>query len=257
MLELDTCLVSEIGGRQRNEDACGYWQAGAAGCWVLSDGAGGHGSGDIASRLVVGTVLEAFSHAPEVSCARVLALLQAANAAVIQEKTAGATRNDMHATACILLLDRATRCAVFGHVGDSRIYHFRGSELLTRTRDHSLVQQMLDAGYGDDRLLRSHPRRHLLTSAIGAAGAMEISVSSRPVEVQPGDAFLLCSDGWWDFLDDSAMLVLLQRQPAAERWLEAMADVIRHGAPAGHDNYSAICVSTRDDSTVLIDPAPA
>ena len=257
MLDLETSRISDIGGRQRNEDACGGWQSGATGCWVLSDGAGGHGSGDMASRLVVSTVLQTFGHGPEVSGTRALALLQAANAAVMQEKTSGASHNDMHATACILLLDLAARHAIFGHVGDSRIYHFRQSSLLSRTRDHSLVQQMLDAGYGDDRLLRSHPRRNLLTSAIGAAGVIEFSVSSRPVEVLPGDTFLLCSDGWWGLLEESAMLALLQRQPAPACWLEAMAGAIRHGAPAGHDNYSAICVSTRDDRTVLIDSVSA
>ncbi len=255
MLELDTCHISETGGRQRNEDACGYWQSGNAGCWVLSDGAGGHGSGDIASRLVVSAVLQAFGQQTEVSCARAQALLQVANAAVIAEKISGSTRDDMHATAAILLLDRAARRAVFAHVGDSRLYHFRQARILTRTRDHSLVQQMVDAGYGDEQLLRSHPQRHLLTAAIGAAGALRISVLPQPV-VLPGDAFLLCSDGWWECLDGAEMEAALQRRAAGQRWLDDMADTIRRRAPAGHDNYSALCVSC-DDSTVLVGPVGA
>jgi serine/threonine protein phosphatase PrpC len=252
MLELHTCCLSEVGGRQRNEDACGYRQSGTAGCWILSDGAGGHGSGDIASRLVVSTVLQAFDQRPEVSCAQAQAWLQAAHAAVIAEKTSGATRDDMHATATLLLLDRAHRRAVFAHAGDSRLYHFRQTRMLTRTRDHSLVQQMVDAGYGDERLLRCHPQRHLLTSAIGAAGAIEISVSPGTVELLPGDTFLLCSDGWWEHLEDAEMEAALRRA-AGEHWLEDMAAAIRRRAPAGHDNYSALCVSSQDDSTVLID----
>ena len=129
--------------------------------------------------------------------------------------------------------------------------------MLTRTRDHSLVQQMVDAGYGDERLLRSHPKRHLLTSAIGAAGPIEISVSPQLVELLPGDAFLLCSDGWWEYLYETEMEAALQRQAAGKRWLDDMAAVIGRRAPVGHDNYSALCVSSRDDSTVLIDPVAA
>ena len=67
MLDLHTCYVSEQGGRSRNEDACGYWTSEAGCCWVVSDGAGGHGSGDIASRLVVSTVLRRFSAHPVVA----------------------------------------------------------------------------------------------------------------------------------------------------------------------------------------------
>lgn len=252
MLELDSCYMSEAGGRQRNEDACGQWQSATAGCWVLSDGAGGHGSGDIASRLVVGTVLHAFAAWPEVSMARALALLEDANAAVIAEKTSGMTRDDMHATAAILLLDRARHCAVLAHVGDSRIYHFRQARIRSMTRDHSLVRQMVDAGFGDKGLLRSHPKRNLLTSALGVAGSMEMGVSSRPIHVEPGDVFLLCSDGWWEYLDEPEMEASLDRQSAGAGWLDEMAGTIRHRGAPGHDNYSAACVSSRDERTVLL-----
>jgi serine/threonine protein phosphatase PrpC len=255
MLELDTCYISEIGGRQRNEDACGYWQSATMGCWVLSDGAGGHGSGDLASRLVVSTVLRAFSERPEVSPQQALSLLKAANEAVITEKTSGTTRDDMHATVTILLLDRASHGAVLAHVGDSRIYHFRQARIHSRTSDHSLVQQMVDAGYGGAELLRTHPKRNLLTSAIGAAGAIEMTVSPQPLEVLPGDCFLLCSDGWWEYLEDPEMEQALARQLVVGRWLDEMAATIRSRGRAGHDNYSALCVSIRDDSTVLLDSA--
>ncbi len=257
MLELDTCYISETGGRQRNEDACGYWQSATTGCWVLSDGAGGHGSGDIASRLVVSTVLQAFSERPEVSSQQALGLLKAANEAVITEKTCGATRDDMHATVTILLLDRGQRSAVLAHVGDSRIYHFRQARIRSMTRDHSLVQQMVDAGYGGTDLLRTHPKRNLLTSAIGAAGAIEMTVSPQPLEVLPGDCFLLCSDGWWEYLEDAEMELALARQSAGADWLDEMAATIRSRGRAGHDNYSALCVSARDDSTVLLDSVQA
>jgi PPM family protein phosphatase len=200
-------------------------------------------------------VLRRFKELPEVSCQHALSLLKAANDAVIAEKTSGSTRDDMHATAALLLLDRSCERAVLAHVGDSRIYHFRRAGLLSRTCDHSLVQQMVDAGYGNAELLRTHPKRNLLTSAIGAAGAIEMTVSPHPIEVSPGDCLLLCSDGWWEYLQDAEMELALSRTKAGVDWLDEMATTIRRRGKAGHDNYSALCVSVRDELTVLLDPA--
>ncbi len=255
MLQVHTCFRSETGGRSRNEDACGYWQSGPAACWVLSDGAGGHGSGDLAARLVVQTVLQAFQEQPEASGPQAQALLQQAQQAVRREKTSGATRDDMHATAALLLLDRERGQGVFAHVGDSRLYQFRQGRILRQTRDHSLVQQLVDAGYWDAAQIRSHPQRNLLTSAIGAADPLEISVSPQAFEVLAGDVFLLCSDGWWEWVDEAGMESTLacqpSRQPVGRDWLDAMAARIAHTASARHDNYSALCVACSDDRTLL------
>ena len=255
MLQVHTCFRSETGGRSRNEDACGYWQSGPAACWVLSDGAGGHGSGDLAARLVVQTALQAFQEQPEASGPQALALLQQAQQAVRREKTSGATRDDMHATAALLLLDRERGQGVFAHVGDSRLYQFRQGRILRQTRDHSLVQQLVDAGYWDAAQIRSHPQRNLLTSAIGAADPLEISVSPQAFEVLAGDVFLLCSDGWWEWVDEAGMESTLacqpSRQPVGRGWLDAMAARIAHTASHRHDNYSALCVACSDDRTLL------
>ena len=146
MRDMQTCFLSETGGRSRNEDACGYWTSDEGCCWVVSDGAGGHGSGDVASRLVVSTVLRQFSAHPRVAPDEASTLLQAANDAVVREKTNGNTRDDMHATAVLLLIDPRRGLAVWGHVGDTRIYLFRRGRVAYQTRDHSLVQNMIDAG---------------------------------------------------------------------------------------------------------------
>ena len=83
MLEMQTCFLSEVGGRSRNEDACGYWTSETGCCWVVSDGAGGHGSGDVAARLVVSSMLRSFSAHPQVGPNTASSLLQRANDAVV------------------------------------------------------------------------------------------------------------------------------------------------------------------------------
>ena len=103
------------------------------------------------------------------------------------KKTNGDTADDMHATAVALLIDPRQGLAVWGHVGDSRIYLFRRGHLAYQTRDHSLVQNMIDAGFGSVAMIRTHPKRSLLTSAIGAKESIALSVSAEPLVLQPGE----------------------------------------------------------------------
>jgi PPM family protein phosphatase len=247
MLDLQTAYLSRTGRRKRNEDACGYWTSAAGCCWVVSDGAGGHGSGDRAAQLVVSSVLDGFSRQAEVSENAAISLLEAAQAAVMAEKAAHPEGDDMHATAAILLID-AQRCeAVWSHVGDTRIYLFREHVLQHQTRDHSMVQNMINAGYCSPEMSRNHPMRSLLTSAIGDAGNLELTVSGPPIAVGPGDAFLICSDGWWEYVDEQGMASELATAGSAAEWLERMAARVEaHDNPLS-DNYSAI--------TLLLDKA--
>jgi len=222
---------------------------------VVSDGAGGHAGGDIASRLVVRTILERFSSHPVVAEKSVVDLLQTAHDRVLHTKEAEPRSGDMHATCVVLMVGRETGRAVWGHAGDSRLYLFRGGRLVFQTRDHSLVQSMIDAGYGTPDMLRTHPQRSLLTSAIGNEGELLISVSDADVMLEEGDTFLLCSDGWWEHVDESRMQALLADSVSMADWLEAMARVVETSSAKGHDNYTALCVRAHlsdDDMTVLL-----
>lgn len=257
MLEMQTCFLSEVGGRSRNEDACGYWTSETGCCWVVSDGAGGHGSGDVAARLVVSSMLRSFSAHPQVGPNTASSLLQRANDAVVEEKTTGGTADDMHATAVLLLIDPHDRVAVWGHVGDTRIYLFRRGRVAYQTRDHSLVQNMIDAGYGSVDMLRTHPQRSLLTSAIGSAESIALSVSAEPLALHPGDVFLMCTDGWWEYVEEDDMERLLNSTPTPQAWLESMSELIRSRASESNDNFTAVCVSMieepdADETTVII-----
>jgi serine/threonine protein phosphatase PrpC len=256
MLDVQTCYLSELGGRSRNEDACGYWTSENGSCWVVSDGAGGHGSGDVASRLVVSTVLKRFAAHPRVDPDEAAALLQAANDVVIREKTTGGTTDDMHATAVILLIDPHSGVAVWGHVGDTRIYLFRRGRVAYQTRDHSLVQNMIDAGYGNADMIRSHPQRSLLTSAIGSKEAISLSVSAEPMQLMPGDVFLMCTDGWWEYVEEPEMERILDESGSSEQWLAGMQALICSRAPVENDNYTAVCVRMADETTIIIPSTP-
>jgi serine/threonine protein phosphatase PrpC len=242
MLALKTTYTSQTGQRKRNEDTCGYWTSDTACCWVVSDGAGGHGSGDVASQLVVNTTLEQFSNQQEVSEQAVTDLTTGAHAAVMSHKHDNPDGDDMHATSAILLIDAETRQAVWAHVGDTRIYLFRQRKIALQTRDHSLVQQLIDAGYGNEDIIRTHPQRNMLTSAIGSGDELTISVSGAPILVEEGDIFLMCTDGWWEYVEEHAMEEMLQAAQTAEEWLNVMATRVQALAKENADNYTAVIV---------------
>ncbi|TXG76796.1 MAG: serine/threonine-protein phosphatase [Rhodocyclaceae bacterium] len=240
-MKLEIAALSKQGGRSHNEDACGYWTSDAGCCWVVSDGAGGHGGGDVAAKTVVSNILRDFAACPAVAPERISELILRANQAVLLEQaTSQATRN-MRATAAVLEIDNVTETATWGHLGDTRIYVFRGCRVLFQSRDHSVMQTMVDAGFGDAAMLRTHPQRSVLLAALGTTEEIRPAVHET-VALRDGDVFLLCTDGLWEYVDEAAMERLLAASLTAEYWLAALeAEVLAH-AKRDHDNYSALAV---------------
>ena len=119
--------------------------------------------------------------------------------------------------------------------------------MLAYTRDHSTVQSLVDAGVLAPGQLRSHPKRSELQSALGTAPEqLMVSTATRPWSIQPGDAFLLCTDGLWEHVDEAEMSASLARSDNPQDWLERLESlVLRHAQERGdrsHDNFSAIGV---------------
>ena len=241
-MEILISWMSRVGGRERNEDACGYWSDGGPVCCVLSDGAGGHGGGDVASRVAVDSVLPAFAAQPECSPMSVRGLIDGANRDVMQEQKRSEGVRDMRATLVVLGFDPDRREAVWGHVGDSRLYCFRNGYVISSTRDHSLFQSMVDAGFADPAKLRGNPERSVLIASLGGEDGFEPDVLEAPFSLQSGDAFLLCSDGFWEYVTERAMEAALQRASSPDDWLAEMERIVAENGRPGQDNYSALAV---------------
>ncbi|HNT39790.1 MAG TPA: protein phosphatase 2C domain-containing protein [Rubrivivax sp.] len=264
MLAVEIALLSEPGGRSGNEDACGHWHSDDHLCCVLADGAGGHGGGDVASRLVVQTLLAAFADAPSEDGAALARLVRRANAALLERRQGDPRLRDMHTTLVCLVIDFVAARAHWVHAGDSRLYWFRHGRLHQRTLDHSLVQGLLQAGVLTPEQARSHPRRSELQSALGTRAEDLRIEAGGDVTLVPGDAFLLCSDGLWEFVDDEAMQDALAHSATAGAWVAALEQRVRAGARghATHDNFSALAVRILSpegaiDATTVVAPADA
>lgn len=223
--------------RSRNEDALGF--DAARGWAVLADGVGGHPGGDVAARVVVDAVLARL--ATDAANADDPALVEQALRRAVHDAHLGLLREGRRlpllagmgsTVVAAVFLAHEVVCA---HVGDSRLYRFAGGRLQRLTRDHSLLQERLDAGLD---VAGAGPLAGVLTRGLGAGLAVVPELGRHPA--LPGDRFLLCSDGLTDMVADAELGQVLATAPtvgaAADRLLGL---ALEHG---GADNVSLILV---------------
>jgi serine/threonine protein phosphatase PrpC len=244
-IDLSWTRINEIGKRATNQDTIGEAFHDPLACFVVADGAGGHEGGEVASRLVVDSVLTRFKARPAFGPDALLGYAKCASDEVAAQKAVQPRYADMSTTVAALLVDRARGQALWAHLGDSRVYLFRGARLHAMSKDHSLTQQLIDAGYARAEQLRIHPQRNILFAAIGAEGDTEIELSAGATRLLPGDALLLCSDGLWEWVHEADMERTLAQSGSCEQWLAAMCrladdNIINTGKV--RDNYSAYAI---------------
>lgn len=247
-LSLSFAQLSLAGGRPSNQDAIGAVQAGPLACFVVSDGAGGHAGGEIASAAVVDTVIAAFKGAPACGEAALAGWIAQAGALVARGQAQRPELGAMSATVAALVIDRTRRLAVWAHLGDTRLYLFRAGALLHQTRDHSLVRQLIDAGLAGPDASRTHAKRHVLYGAVGGGGGDGDTAAQvqPPFALLPGDVFLLCSDGLWEWVDEAEMAHTLAQSAGMQDWLDALC-----AAADGNSAQAAAAADGRDNLTAL------
>jgi serine/threonine protein phosphatase PrpC len=241
-MQLEISVLSNPGGRERNEDACGFWTADGCTFAVVSDGAGGHGGGDVASRLAVRVILASFQARPACTGDAIADALTGAHRAIVDQQPTRTELNGMRATATVLAIDTVHHTAVWGHVGDTRLYCFRAGAIVAQTKDHSVVQKMVDAGYLAQAAIRQSLQRSKLFAALGHNEDFVTAIESTPFAVLPGDVFLLCTDGFWEYVDESTMQATLAAAKTPAEWLRNMVDDVVQRGGREQDNFSALAV---------------
>jgi PPM family protein phosphatase len=241
-VECSSAILTKVGGRKRNEDACGLAERNGFWCALVSDGAGGHGGGDVASRLAVDGLLASFKANPARGPEQLDALIRMANQTVIDHQSDAPALHDMRATIVILLVDADHSRAVWGHLGDSRLYLFRDGKLTFQTKDHSVFQAMVDAGFAKPGAARESSQRTMLTGSLGGHEGFTPVVTTQPQAILAGDAFLLCSDGFWEHVTEADMAALLRQSSSPDDWLTQMETTLLAARREGHDNYSAVAL---------------
>lgn len=241
MLEIEIAARSEVGGRNHNEDDLRHGRNGPFWYAVLSDGAGGHAGGAIASDLVVRLTAHALQNAVQASPRELTQVVMQAHDAVVQQQDRQ-QRDRMHATLVALWIDARREEALWTHVGDSRLYLLRHGRVMHVTQDDSVVQQMVAAGYLTAEEALNHPKKNQLLAAMGTEGGIDPNTTERAAPVEDGDAFLLCSDGWWEHFSTRDIEAHFAVAASPADWLKRMAEHIEQHASPRQDNYSAIAV---------------
>jgi len=222
-------------GRVRpiNEDSC-YLPQGEERFCAVADGMGGHNAGEVASALAVKVFAEHMREVEHITASDMQAAVEKANAEVFREAGRNASMSGMGTTFTALALEGNT--VHIAHVGDSRAYLIRRGAIMRITTDHTLVEEMVLKGMITVREARVHPKRNIITRALGTAANVEVDLIQ--LEARPGDVFFLCSDGLSNHVEDKHILKVTG---AHENW----QDKLRHLVGAaledgGQDNITAM-----------------
>lgn len=239
MVNITFAGASDPGHRRfNNEDALLIMPE--HGLAVVADGIGGAAAGEVASSIFVDTAREIFlsrQQSDEQSC---ISLIQKAFSLANERMYINAEQHPankgMGCTAEMLVLYEGGY--IVGHIGDSRTYRMKNGILRQITKDHSFVQERVDQGLLAPEEARNHPMKNIITRAVGISGKLSIDLVQG--KNQPGDLFLLCSDGLTDMVDDERLSELLMRKVDLEQMVAILIE--EANLAGGRDNITvALC----------------
>ena len=242
--------------RSGNEDNFTVDKTDARGIFIVADGMGGHAAGEVASEMAVQIIQRELTSIVNLESETVAALvgstLRKANRAIHDRTLTEVDKQGMGTTASVLLISGLRY--LIGQVGDSRVYLLRDGTLSQLTKDHSYVQEQVDAGFLTPEQARYHPYSNVITRCVGASPDVEPDVYRG--EVRVGDLYLVASDGLTGMVDDRRLGQLLGSRAEPERKVQAL--ISEANGRGGLDNITAIIVQVlgagagSDDRTVEI-----
>ena len=231
--------------RSGNEDNFAVDASGDRGLFIVADGMGGHAAGEVASEMAVQTVERELAGLRDLedraSVDRMKEAMKTANRTIHDRTITEVDKQGMGTTASVLLLS-ANRYLI-GQVGDSRVYMLRDGALQQITKDHSYVQEQVDAGFLTPEQARYHPYSNVITRCVGASPEVEPDLYRG--EVRVGDLFLLASDGLTGMVDDRRLQMLLMSRAEPERKVHSL--ISEANGRGGLDNITAIVVQIAAD----------
>ena len=219
--------------RKINEDAA--WFDERTGVFAVADGMGGHLAGEVASTMAIQAVQEMSERESSPSIRALREMMDRVNRQILEKGREDSSCSGMGTTLSVLW--KAQRYMYIAHVGDSRIYRFRKEENRFEqiTRDHSLVEEMVQSGILSREEARIHPRRNIITRALGTEGDNQPDILA--ADTREGDVWLLCSDGLTTMVDDRAIASVLAGRNLAEASDALLSAALLAG---GYDNITLI-----------------
>src|SRR5438128_2223070 len=235
--------------RSGNEDNFAVEADAQRGLFIVADGMGGHAAGEVASEMAVQIVLRELIEIRDLETngvdKRLTEALKTANRKIHERTMIEVDKQGMGTTASVLIVSGSKY--MIGQVGDSRVYLLRDGALQQLTKDHSYVQEQVDAGFLTPEQARYHPYSNVITRCVGASPEVQPDVYQG--EVRLGDLFLVASDGLTGMVDDRRLQMLLMSRAEPDRKVHAL--ISEANGRGGLDNITAIVVqvAAEDDGS--------
>lgn len=224
--------------KKLNEDAIEVIEVNDNILAVLCDGVGGDYGGDMASKIAIKSATYFFtSNESDDYLDRIKTSLEESNSFVINHSKGSETLKSMATTIEMLFLKN--NLAFWGHIGDSRIYHLRSGKIKQVTKDHSLVQKLLDEGFITHNQAKNHPNKNIITRALGDNLFIEPDISKIKLNEYEKNSFFICSDGITNVISDNELEEILNISDMEEKKNQIIKLVKQRGAP---DDYSFIYI---------------
>lgn len=238
-MDLSYETLTNRGERRVNEDCLGVTVRADSVVFVLCDGLGGHGNGDAASSHVVSMMDYCINKGMSVEDS----IIECQNT-LLERQRVEHREDSMKTTFTCLVINGDN--ARFVHVGDSRIYWFEKGKYRLRSQDHSVPQMLVNSGMIKEEDIRHHEDRSRLLRVMGTEWNSPKYQWGEKIVLTKDSTFLLCSDGFWELIDEKMMTKLLKKSGTPGEWLMKMEqEILKNGRGTNMDNYSAIAVYVR------------
>jgi len=227
---LETAAADHVGGRDEQQDRVAVLRADGTALLVVADGLGGHRGGAMAAQEVIDTASEAWRAAGQ-PIGEAAAFLGGIRDRAHQRIVETCRRKGLQPmSTCNLLLMDGTM-ATWIYVGDSRLYRFRGKDLIERTRDHSMAQALLELGEIDEAEMAVRPEQTQLLSVLGADEDPE--VAGGEAAIVAGDGYVICTDGMWETVKPKEMAAALAAPSLEKAAHDLVTTAVERGGPSG------------------------
>ena len=249
-MKIVTSSLCKQGGREYNQDYFDMAVDDDGACLVVCDGLGSYYGSEVASRVCANKVVENYSRIKALDPSRavgpdyVQSYIRTAHFCVADEKEKNPKlKSSCTTVACVVTDFKST---VISHVGDTRVYFFKNKKLYYQTRDHSMAQVAVEMGQIALRDIRTHKDQNKLTRTIGSDYYIPPENDIYNAPLAPGDAFILCSDGFWEYVYEEEMEEDLASSATPDEALEKMEARLLERVTKYNDNYTAIVAMVVD-----------
>jgi PPM family protein phosphatase len=229
------------GARGYQEDCAGQVTHGHLSCFVVADGAGGHGGGHIASNLAVRAILDLFAKLPSADYGLMQQLILYSHHVVKAGQQKFSQYPDMRSTVVAAIFDSVSGKLILGNVGDSRGYVFTANGH-QRTKDHTVLQQMRDSGLPIPEGEADSRATNALLSSLGSTDEPQVHLMEAEVALESGDCVMLCTDGWWDTLPPRELRNAIRDKDQLDLLLQTLEGQLMLQAKHDQDNFTATLI---------------